>query len=69
MFYDNEVSILAARVQARLDTSTRYALENQIGITQKQHRRILELILEVVRRARGVIVPELVANIRSFLGV
>ena len=69
MFYGDEVSTLAARVQERLETSTRYALENQIGITQKEHRRILELIHEVVRRARGRIIPELVASIRSFLGV
>lgn len=69
MFYGDEVSALAARVQERLDKSTRYALENQKGIDQKQRRRILELIVEVVGRARGYIVPELVASIRSFLGV
>ena len=69
MFYGDEVSTLAARVQERLDMSTRYALENQMGIDQKQRRRILELIVEVVGRAKGQIIPELVASIRSFLGV
>lgn len=67
--YGDEVSTLALRVQGRLDTSTRYALENQAGITQMQRRRIVELIVEVVRIAKGKLIPELVANIRSFLGV
>lgn len=67
--YGDEVSTLALRVQGRLDTSTRYALENQVGITQMQRRRIVELIVEVVRIAKGKLIPELVANIRSFLGV
>lgn len=69
MNYGDEVNILAARVQARMDASTRYALENQRGISEKQRRRLVELILEVVRRARGDIIPELVAGIRNFLGV
>jgi hypothetical protein len=69
MNYGDEVNVLAARVQARMDASTRYALENQRGLSEKQRRRIVELILEVVRRAKGYVIPELVAGIRSFLGV
>jgi hypothetical protein len=69
MNYGDEVNILVARVQAKMDASTRYALENQRGMSEKQHRRLVELILEVVRKAKGHIIPELVADIRNFLGV
>lgn len=69
MYYPDEVSTLAERVQNRLDITTRYAIENRIGMTQKERHRIVELIVEVVKSAKGKVIPELVARIRGLLGV
>jgi hypothetical protein len=66
-YTEAEVRKLAEQVRQQRDRNARYARERQQGYEEKQHLRLYELIVEVVRNYYGQIIDEVVVKIQRLL--
>ena len=66
-YTEYEIEQLANHVRARIAMDERYTSERQRGYEVKKHRRVHDIIVEVVRSFYGKVVHEVVVRLQSLL--